>query len=284
MEEDIHRIYKYFDWPRYPDDRRAIARSKNLVEMFKRVLKSHKAFNDIRKLNKLKILEIGSATGIAGASLAKALSDLGFQVEIDFTDIRYDELIYVDSWIGIHGISNIRYNKYVLDCRYIPRDVEEGEFHIVLFFGSSLPHLDNLEYVLTVLGIHHSLDFRGVYIVEQANIGWNLIRRRDFKDMLIESISDDGSGLLSTYSGYNKFLGVQYRRYYKIPGMEYIGMMKSRLWDIASIIGINWIFFRHVDLMDIKDMRETNLVISWNKRDLKVKWSEFMDDLQNLNR
>jgi len=256
-----------------------VERFGHLQKFFRKLLEEYDPITRLLNKGSVKVLELGAGTGIAGAALSRALTDLGVEVEIDFTDVRSEDLGIVDRWVEESGLNGLKYRKYVLDCRYIPRHVDRGGYDLVVFLGSSLAHLDIFEYTLTVSGIHGIIDNQGFYIAEQYNLGWNLLRSRGFQEFILENRLENGEGIISIYAGYDEYRGVQHRRYYRIPGMEYLGVMKSRLWDIASIVGINWIFFRNVDILSFKDFRDTKVILSWRKRGEAPSWTDLYSSI-----
>ncbi len=275
---DLEKIYRIL-WPMRPGDRGASERFRRLTEEFTRLIGSSEPLKRLGEKRAIKILELGAGTGIAGVALSKALHGMGIGVEIDFTDIREEDLEAVGEWLETAGLEGIRYRRYVLDSRYIPKKLGGEEYDLVLFFGSSLPHLDVFEYILTVAGVSQILRSGGIYLVEQYNLGWELLRWRGFQEMVLENRLGDGEALISIYMGYDEYRGFQERSYYRVPGMEYLGTMKSRLWDLASIIGINWIFFRNVEIRSFRDFREARVIVSWDKRRERPSWEELYSSL-----
>ncbi len=278
MDRGLDKIYRLL-WPMRPGDSGAIERFHHLTMEFTRLISSCEPLRRLGERGVVRILELGSGTGIAGVALSKALHGMGIGVDIDFTDIREGDLDAVEEWLETAGLKGIRHRRYVLDSRSIPKKLGGEEYDLVLFFGSPLPHLDVFEYILTVAGISQVLRRDGVYMVEQYNLGWELLRRRGFQEILLENRLGEGEALISIYTGYDEYRGVQERSYYRIPGMEYIGRMRSRLWDIASIIGINWIFFRNVEIRSFRDIREARAIISWDTRKEKPGWEELYNTL-----
>lgn len=258
-----------------PDDPSVEERINNIYSFFSDLISNHLFFRKLGK-KEIRVLELGSGTGIVGSILSKALLDRGYEPYIMFTDIREEDLKYVDKWIEKLEIKDIRYDVRVLDCREIPSNIKDGKFDVIIFWGSSLAHLDVYDLILTLSGIYEISNEMSMVIFEQANLGWNLLKGKMFKEFLVEGrITEDGNALISIFSGYDVEKGVQFRSYYIIPGFKYVGKIKSRLWDIASVIGFTWIFFNNVEVLEIKEFRGTYAVIGWEKRGRIIGWRTF---------
>ena len=276
---DLSKIYQFIPWPMHPHDEGVEERISSLERFFEELISKHESFKNFSKIKRISLLELGAATGLVGAIFSKILKKLGYEPEITFSDIRGEDLKYVDDWVKRLGIRDLRYDVLELDSRMLPNKLRGKKFDVIMFWGSSLPHLDAYEFILTVSGIHEISHENTIVIFEQANKGWDILRSKSFKEMLVEGkISDEGKAIISIYNGYDLKRGIQFRSYYIIPGFKYIGKMKSRLWDIASIASVVWIFFRRIDILKTKDLRETNVVVGWGKRNIKNLWEELYEE------
>ena len=275
---DIERIYKYLRWRMYQSDDVAIQRVENISNTFKKLFKEHKAYSSLRNKKEIKILELTCGSGIAGAAISKVLHDMGYNIHICFTDVRKEDLKYVDEWLEMLDLEDIDYTTIKVDAIEIDEHLDDN-YDLIISWGSSIAHFDVFEYISMLSSIHELAKQDAVVMIEQANIGWRIMFNRSFERLVVEGgLTEDGKGVISIFAGYDPIKGVQLRQYYIVPEYKYIGMMKSRLWDISSLLGFLWIYFKNIDAIQHFEIRNTYILLAWDKRKIPGVELKYIDE------
>ena len=267
----LQEIYGAIGWPTDPEDPTAIERFRG-IERVMRSLLDKGAFNHVLGKRQARILDVMAASGICGVALARVLASRGVKVSLTITDLRKEELDKAPRWLEKAGISiEVELNVGVADAIALPRFLEEGGFDIATVWGSSLPHLDSYELMLLLAGLRELQGKEGVLLVEQASILPRILVSNYFRYVLVEGEA------LTIFREYDDFRGMQRRLAYKLPGLEYIGVVESRLWEASQITAAVWMFYRDVEVYELissMPIRRTKIIVASKPREKAPSWEE----------
>jgi len=282
--EDILALqYGIIQWPTKPDD--PIARTRfAFIEETMRSLLEKGVFSVITSRRKVRILDVMAASGICGVALAKVLCEAGVDVNLVISDLRMDELELARQWIEVAGlkVENLSLRTIVADATKLPQYFKGEKFDIITVWGSSLPHLNVWELPLLISGARELQPPHGVLIMEQADILPRILVGNTFRYVMTE-----GKEALTIFESYDTLRGVQRRLLYKLPEMKYIGRVESRLWEVAQVLALMWLFYREVKLHDHKEVtgyisRITKVLVAKQPRMTCTKWEELAADLPRV--
>ena len=88
--------------------------------------------------------------------------------------------------------------------------------------------------------------------------------------------------MLSIYKEYDDLRGVQRRVLYKLPSLEYIGEIDSRLWKTAQVAAGLWLFYKKLIIENYHcpiHQRSFRVLVGLEPRDNTPSWRELMDTL-----
>ncbi len=234
-----------------PDDPVAIRRFEDAISLFKYLYENHSFFEEIIKLNTLRIIDLMAGTGIAGAAIAKSLIGLGIVPELTLVDIRRSDLEKVYQWLRKARIDDkVRVEIIESDIKelYLTLEDRRDYYDIALIWGNSAPHLDAWDMVKAYSNISYLLKPNGLLLMEEGDRIYNVLYLMGYKDFLIEGDTKEGK-LANIHSGYDWRRGVFKRYFCLLPGFKEIGEIDLRYWDLAGLASLGWVFFKDVDIV-----------------------------------
>lgn len=241
--EPLERLYRYLCWPMDPEEPESVKRYEAIREFF-----IEKLGREIPLHREASILDVAAGTGIASIALAEALIYRGASVrKIMVTDIRQEDLEKAYKWLDIRGLTGVKLYTRQVDGRKLV-DKIQGIYDYILLWGSSLPHFSTWDYALIVANTRELIGKDGVFLVEQKNILHRVLHTNTYKDIYISPGKNRETLIISIMTGYDEFTGMDIKQQYLIPGFQYIGEARSRLWDIATILTITWLFYEKIEL------------------------------------
>ncbi len=269
-QDIVYKLYEHLDWPTKPSDVRAVERFQS-IKSFASKLFEEGIFSGIQGFSRARILDAMAASGIAGAAFAAALAEKGVSVELTVADTRLDELELVHEWLEYAGLSPVKVELVQADASALPRALAGKVFDLAIVWGSSLPHLDVYRFYLLLAGLHDLQPKHGVLVIEQASLLPRILVNNSFRHIMVEG------GMLSIYRSYDDLRGVQQRILYKLPSLEYIGEISSRLWETAQVAAGLWLFYKKLVLKDYYSpatRRVSKVLIGLEPRETTPSWGE----------
>jgi len=272
---DLDILYSYLGWATSPDDPRAIGRFSSIVGFADGLLEDEAIYSFLEDRSVVRVLDIMAASGIAGVAFAKALVSRGLGVELTVADVREGELRDAWRWLQLAGLGgSVKLATLRADARRLPQHFPREGFDVIVCWGSSLPHFDVYDLILFLSGSREVLASGGVLVVEQADILPGILINNIFRRVLVEG------NILTIYKEYDAGKGVQRRLAYRLPTLEYLGVVESRLWDIAQVTALAYIFYSSVKTYSHLEMeRATKVVVAAGPRASAPSWRELADDL-----
>ncbi len=274
----IDRYYELLKWPEDPGDPHARNRFQTIRNYFKNIL-SREFFNEIIGREEVRVLDLMGATGIAGVALLSAINDIVEEkkkFKLTVLDLRRKQLTRARRWIELAKLEGVQLEPIVGDVRRIPKTVE-GEFDIALIWGSSLPHLNVRDLILLLAGVREVSASDGVIIIEQHDSLPRQLFSNNYMRVLLEGEA------LTIHKGYDPLSGWIERIVYDARTMLYQGIIRIRLWEIATVIGYLWIFYQDV-LLDriIEDNKLLRILIGLKPREKTPSWNELWEGQERI--
>ncbi len=267
---DLEALYRGLGWPSRPKDPVARERFNDILRLAETLLDKG-PLAGLPEKGRIRILDIMAGSGIASVAFAKALSLRGASVELLVTDLREEELGLALEWARVAGLeehARVRYAR--ADASRLP-ELGEQEFDLVICWGSSMPHLDVYKAVLLLSGVREVQAADGALIIQQKDLlPWILVNN-SFRHIMVEG------GLLTIYREYDARRGVQKRLVYKLPGLEYLGVAESRLWELSQIVSLSWIFYENVEVLDyIERGYPSKVIVAQKPRRIATPWKDLL--------
>jgi len=269
---DLEVLYTLLKWPSSPGSPEALERFKRITEFAFQALSDP----DIRGLlggkSEIAVLDVMAASGIAGVAFAKAASSLGYRVKLAVLDVRGSELRLAPEWLRVAGLEGVAELELVEgDATRLPEVLGGRVYDLVVCWGSSLPHLDVYDLILLLAGIREIQRENGVLVVEQFDLLPRILVGNAFEKVRVEG------DLLTVFKEYDAWRGVQRRLVYKLPSLEYLGVVESRLWDVAQIAALTWLFYVNIKTYDFQDLKRTSkVIIAYPPRRTAPRWRELV--------
>ena len=241
LGQKLEKLYQVFPWPEDLEADRAKQRFDEAYNVFRELLK-HQWFRELlSRKDVVRVLDICGGTGIGGIALAKALIERGINVELTINDLRISALEkarrYAKELLGIE-ISTLREDALKLYEHGIKVD-------IALMYGVSAPHFNPYQMVQLIAGVAWILEPDGIFLVEEFDRVYGLLCRVGYKDITVEHAGKDRI-VITLDGGYNARIGMFRRVFLEIPSMTRVEM-EYRMWDLAGIAALLWVFFEDVD-------------------------------------
>ncbi|NPA99740.1 MAG: hypothetical protein GXO43_10220, partial [Crenarchaeota archaeon] len=101
----------------------------------------------------------------------------------------------------------------------------------------------------------------------QKNLLPRILHANAYKEMHLAPGKSKGTLIASILTGYDEFTGMDIKQQYLIPGFQYIGETRSRLWDLATALTITWLFYQQVNLLRTKERLVADVIIASRPRD-----------------
>ncbi|WP_456366112.1 methyltransferase domain-containing protein [Thermococcus sp.] len=238
----LEKLYSYLRSYMDPESENARKRYKVLKDFFNWTVK--KALLPDGK--KLRILDLCAGTGIAGAALLEVLREWGVEASLTLVDKRKDDILKVEGWLNGEG----EVYGAIMDCL---DDLEKlGEFDVVLLWGSTMPHFDPYQAADLFTNVSRILSPLGAFMVEETDRFGAFFYKRAYREIVPEVRKGDCT-VVSLDEGYDPLRGVVVRGYYKLPGWEKIGEVKTRYWDLAGLAGMGKLVFEEARIITRKE-------------------------------
>ncbi len=121
----------------------------------------------------------------------------------------------------------------------------------------------------------------GVFIVEQKNILHRVLHTNTYKDIYVSPGKTKETPIISIMTDYDEFTGMDIKQQYLVPGFQYIGETRSRLWDIATISTITWLFYEKVELIKSNKPGVETIVMASKPRERAPSAKSLISTLPN---
>ncbi len=202
---------------------------------------------------------------ITGAILAsaKVLVEYGVAVDLIVNDVRETalrkaiefskEILGFEANIIMDDTLNIHKHDIVAD--------------LVLLYGLIMPRFSPYDMVRLTALVSNITRRNGVFIVEELDRTYNVMYLMGYKDVLAE-VATENAVIPSLHAGYDIRTGMFKRLFIDLSGLERVAL-NLRLWDMASIAAILWMFFKDVDFMPISGKRTRVFLIARQPRGFK---------------
>ncbi len=244
MSRDLEILYRISPWP---EDLAGSGRRrfKEAYNIFSNVVE-HRWFREFLSGKKsVLVLDLCGGVGVGGLSLAKVLIERGFSVGVVINDLRASALerakFYAKELLGLD------IDVVLGDARDIDKYVSKAD--IALIYGLSLPHFDTYDLIYLLAVLSKILGDEGILVIEEIDRVWLLHDQKGGRDYSLEFSGD--KYILSGHVSYNPLRGLFRRVFIDLSTMERV-YADFRLWDLASVMGIAWIFFKEIDFIPIK--------------------------------
>ncbi len=170
----------------------------------------------------------------------------GLDVELLVNDLRRSALEKAKRYA--RNILGIEIGTLLADARKL----HELGVHvdIALMFGLSTPHFDPYQMVQLAASLAHVLEPRGVVLMEEFDHVYGLLARVGFRALTIEQ-ADEERAVITLDAGYDARRGVFRRLFLDLVSMKR-AVMGYRMWDLASLAAILWVFFRDIDFVPLR--------------------------------
>jgi SAM-dependent methyltransferase len=279
---DLDKLYRLWKWLENPGHARARKRFLRLKEYFKALL-SKAPFSNITSKKELSLIDIMAGTGIAGIAFAAAHTARveGASYKLAVLDLRREALSKVEKWISWSGLKGVNVKTIQGDARRLPEQVEE-KYDVAIVWGDSLSHLNVRDLILLLSGIREILAENGIVLIEQWDMIPSILFENKYRNMNLEGEA------LTLHKGYNEETGTVEREVYDSRTMLHQGTLKTRLWEVATVAGYAWLFFRRVARDHYPDflgrVRLETVVIAWEPRKEAPKWKDLWEEAKTFNK
>ncbi|ALL00859.1 hypothetical protein Pyrde_0809 [Pyrodictium delaneyi] len=242
----LERLYSQWLWPEDPSTREAQERFNTLLEYAHSLVSTRLAY--LAEKDRVAVLDVAAGSGIAGAAFAAALARRGARVSLVVTDLRVSILEKVHVWLEKAGLKEgVRVETVAVDAARLPQKLDCC-FDLALLWGSSLPHFSPWRLLLALAGVRELQPRHGILLIEQRDLLPRLLFNNLYTRIRVEYVKEDGRGVVGVHAKYDQFRGIVARVFYELPGYRYLTTMPTRLWDLASVAAMLWIFYNHVYL------------------------------------
>ena len=278
---DLETLYDLLKWPSAPHEPGAQKRFQRLRQLITTLLEELGVLSTLTGLGSARILDLMAGGCIAGAAAASGLAERGVNTRILCVDAR--KVVEESSgWLQlIPEPSRARVEVETLrgDVTRLPELLSmEERWDIALVWGSPLPHLSPYQLLLLLAALRELQPSHGAMLIEQNNLAPRMIAGRSFRDVFT-----DGDALF-VYRGWNPVSGMAVRLVYKLPAMEYIGVDKLRLWDIADAASQVAMFYKKVSLRTVVDYARVWVIAGLGPRENAPGWSDIRETIRELER
>jgi hypothetical protein len=206
-----------------------------------------------------------SGTGFGGIAFSKVLHNEGYKVDLTLNDVRSSALSkgkrYAKEILGI-DVNLIEENScklYKLSSRY----------DIALVYGLSTPHFNPFQLISLVSSISQIISGDGILVVEETDRIYSVFLTRRYEYLLPENISDERM-IFSVHKRYDPVKGVFKRLYIDILSREKASL-DLKFWDLSSVAGIIWMFFKDVDFYSFSEKKVHGFLLGKSPRYLNAE-------------
>jgi predicted RNA methylase len=224
-------------------------RFETAINVFTFLLKKHAFLKHLARKDKLRIIDVAAGTGIAGAALAYVAASQNKLVELIVTDARSSDLPLVHGWLK--KSQGVYVKTIVSDATNLYESLKDygNYFDVAILWGLSSPHFDPWKMARIYASVSYLLSDKGTMVLEEVDRVLNIFYKVGYKDFLPQVTQEGGKTIVSVHLGYNIISGTFQRAYYILPGFREVSKLSVRLWDIAGISALGWMFFRDVDIV-----------------------------------
>ena len=277
----IDRLFELIQWGALenPGEARARERFSKLRDYFQKLL-GKKLFEKIAGSEQVRVVDVMGGTGIAGVAFLaahRALRGGKGEYKLTVVDARRKALGYASRWLSHAGLQGVELSTIIGDARRLPELLGGEKYDVALVWGSSLPHVDVPGIILLLAGLRESIAEKGVALIEQHDLLPRLLFANNYKDVLLEGEA------ITMHRGYDPRTGSVERVVYDARTMLYQGIMRTRIWEMSTIAGYAWLFFKRVYrdhyLEQTGGGRAATVVIASEPRSNAPGWEELWGSL-----
>jgi len=245
--ERLSRIYSFFPWPSDPESEEGKRYFEGALSTMRYVCSRLLEQNMLAR-DELRVLEICGGAGFGGVALAKALREHGKRAKLLITDLRRDALKTAKRFAMSALGEQVQVRQ--LDATRLP---EVGQtFDVVLLYGLSTPHFCPWDMAKVFAGASEVLEDDGVFLVEEADRVYSIFYLTGYRRTLVETGPDSPTVFMSTHVGYDPKTGFFKRRFIDLKNPENDEVMDVHFWSLAGSLALGWMFFEHVDAMELQ--------------------------------
>ena len=276
----IDRYYELLKWPDDPGDPQARMRFKIINEYFKKLL-SYDSFKGLMEREEVEILDVMGSTGIAGAALLSAITEASGErkkARLTIIDLRRRPLTRARRWLELAKLEGVSLEAITGDAIRIPENVE-GKYDVVISWGSSLPHLSVQGRILVLAGSRDVSKKDGLLILDQYDLLPGILFSNNYQRVMVEGEA------LTIHKGYDPMTGWIDRIVYDARTMLYQGIVRTRLWEMATVLGYLWIFYEDVIVDKIlEEGRIRTVIAGLGPRENAPGWKELWEARSGIKR
>jgi len=254
LEKKLEAMYQVFPWDASENIEKAYQALRNIL--------AHSSMEKLLRERKegVRVLDICGGIGVAGIALSRLLLERGYSVKLYVNDLRRSALEKARTLSRkLLGLEPILLD---VDAKTLYKKGVKAD--IALLWGHSAPHFDAYEFVQLAASTASILGDNGVFLLEEVDRAYTVFYRNAYRDIAVEYAGEDRVSL-SLHSGYDPIRGVFYRVYMDLDSGKKV-RMPLRLWDLASLLAILWVFFSKVDFTPIRSRYDGIIVASEPRR------------------
>ncbi len=201
--------YQIYSWPDDPSSEEGSSYQRRTAQNLG-FLFSEQSLDYLWQKNTLRILDVCSGVGTAGALFAKQLAVKRIKSSLTFVDVR-PNIFEKTPLLFLDNDPFISWESKVLDMNELENI--EGAFDIVLMYGHSLAHFNPWQWVEIVKKISRLLVLGGVLLLHETDRKWLDFIENTYQKVGVSAIKE-GRPVFSVYKGYDPYTGFITRELY----------------------------------------------------------------------
>ncbi|RKX70284.1 hypothetical protein DRP53_05550 [candidate division WOR-3 bacterium] len=251
MEEDkLSQLYSVLPWPDNPESKAGQEYYETTLGFMKRLIQHPWLEEILSRRKKIRILEVCGGAGYGGVALSRTILNRASSVSLLITDLRKKALARAKKW-GTQVIGK-RVETLVIDVKKI--HTLRRKFDLALMYGLSTPHFNPRELVRLLSSVSDRLEEDGIFVVDEMDRRYTIFLNVGYKWALAEGAEEDRLAV-SFHSGYDPSKGTFKRVFIDLARRGTPVTLETFMWGLAEVAAMMWIFFKAVDLVQLRATR-----------------------------